>query len=229
MRRIQESNREIYACAGAIAMVGDQYTYDYDVFSCVNERWPRIDDRIFPPGSDVYFANSKPERNYRCLRGYKRAGDLLIQNALTDISNRKNLIFPAFFSYRHYIELALKATIEDHGEFAGVSLTSRNHELPELWGMFVKICKAFDTGGSDEIDAVGKCINDFINIDPRSTAFRYGANRDGNIPPLLAYGIDLIRVHDVMNGIEKFFECCDMHFTRLKEEAVESFHDHTLA
>ena len=73
------------------------------------------------------------ERNYRLLQGYKRAGDILIQRALADPYDRDNLVFPAIFNYRHYIELALKAIIEEHGPFAGVSLGPKNHKLIELW------------------------------------------------------------------------------------------------
>src|SRR6266446_2216394 len=122
----------------------DDRTYSYDVFSRFTERWPETGDRLLSPGRDSFLAEGAAERNYRLLRGYKRAGDILIQNALAERYDRDSLIFPAIFNYRHYIELALKAIIEDHGAFAG-----KNHKLPELWQLFVKIAKAFGDDCSD--------------------------------------------------------------------------------
>jgi hypothetical protein len=147
----------------------------YDVFSRFTERRPAAGDRLFSPGCDAFLAEGAAERNYRLLlRGYKRAGDILIQNALAERYDRDSLIFPAIFNYRHYIELALKAIIEDHGAFAGVSLGSKNHKLPELWQLFVKTAKAFGDDCSDATAvAVSRCIDEFAAVDASSTAFRY--------------------------------------------------------
>ena len=163
-------------------------------------------------------------RNYRLLQGYKRAGDILIQPALADPYDRNNLIFPAIFNYRHYIELALKGIIEEHGCFAGVSLGSKNHKLPELWQLFVKIAAAFDYDCSNDpmALAVSACVDEFAAVDARSTAFRYACNLDGKTPNL-PEGLDLVRLHDVMNRIENFFECVDLDFTHKAELASETW------
>ena len=100
----------------------DDPTYTYDVFNRFTARWPESGDRLLSPGRDSALAQQGPERNYRLLRGYKRAGDILVQNALSEQDYRECLIFPALFNYRHYIEVAIKAIVEDHGQFVGVSL-----------------------------------------------------------------------------------------------------------
>ncbi|HVI68783.1 MAG TPA: hypothetical protein VM910_40385 [Bradyrhizobium sp.] len=41
--------------------------------------------------------------NIDYFQGYKRAGDILIQNALADLYDRDSLIFPAIFNYRHLL------------------------------------------------------------------------------------------------------------------------------
>ncbi|MER2635697.1 MAG: hypothetical protein ABTQ30_17780 [Rhizobiaceae bacterium] len=197
-------------------MANDRNTHEYDVFDAINGRWPKHGDRLLSSGRDVFLANSEAERSFRLLRGYKRAGDILIQNAMTDPHHRDSLIFPALFSYRHYIELALKATVEEHGNFAGVTLNSKNHKLPELWQLFVKIGAWFGCDDAD-VAAVGRCIEEFANIDARSTAFRYARNLKGDTPCLLSDGLDLENLCDVMNGIENFFECADLHFTSAAE------------
>jgi hypothetical protein len=152
----------------------DDEADSYNVFERANERWPKAGDRLLWPGRDTFLAEEADERNYRLLRGYKRAGDILIQNALADRADCQNLVFPALFNYRHYIELALKAIIDDHGEVAGVSLGQRNHKLPELWQLFRTVSAAFGCDCSTEAAiAVGECINEFAAIDAVSVRRRH--------------------------------------------------------
>lgn len=193
------------------------------VFDRFTERWPLAGDRLLSPGRDVFFAEGTAERNYRLPVGYKRAGDILIQNALADRSDSKNLVFPALFNYRHYIELALKGIIEKHGVFADVSFGTKNHKLPELWQLYVKIAKAFNNDCSDDATkAVAACIDEFDSLDPNSSAFRYTQKLDGNTVALPHDGLDLMQLHDVMNGIENFFECAAMDFAHKEDIAGEN-------
>jgi hypothetical protein len=203
----------------------DDEAYSYNIFERVTERWPEAGDRLLWPGRDTFLAEEADERNYRLLRGYKRAGDILIQSALADRSDCRNLIFPALFNYRHYIELALKAIVNDHGEVAGVSLGQKNHKLPELWQLFRAVAAAFGRDCStDAAIAVGACINEFSAIDASSTAFRYARDVRGNILPLPSDGLNLVQLHDVMNGIENFLECSDLDFTH-KHKVANEEHD----
>ena len=64
--------------------MGDSRLDINQVFDWPNERWPKPQDRLLTPGRDTYLAKDAPERSYRLLRGYKRAGDILIQQALSD-------------------------------------------------------------------------------------------------------------------------------------------------
>jgi hypothetical protein len=201
----------------------EPFGYSYDVFKRFTERWPKSGDRLLSPGRDTFLAEEAEERNYRLLRGYKRAGDILIQSALADRADCKNLVFPALFNYRHYIELALKAIIEDHGAFAGVSRADKNHKLPELWKLFIAIASAFGNDCSDAASvAVGKCIDELVAVDASSTVFRYARSVRGDIPALPNDGLDLVRLHDVMNGIENFFECSDLDFSHKADLAAEA-------
>ena len=205
--------------------MADDRTYDYDVFSRFTERLPKAGDRLLSPGRDSFLAEGAAERNYRLLRGYKRSGDVLIQKALAERYDRDSLIFPAIFNYRHYIELALKAIIAEHGAFAGVTLGSKNHKLPKLWQLFVKIATAFGNDCSDAATvAVGACIDEFVAVDASSTAFRYACYLNGGTP-LLPSNLDLVNLHDAMNGIENFFECSDLDFTHKAECAADSSTD----
>ncbi len=197
-----------------------------DVFDNPGDRWPEANDHLLTPGRDTYIANDACERSFRLLRGYKRAGDILIQQALSDRADRDNLVFPALFNYRHYIELALKATIESHGPFAGVTLGTKDHRLPDLWQLFVKIATIFQVDPNyPAAIAVAKCIGEFAKIDATSTTFRYAKTFRGDVPAL-PEGLDLINLHDVMNGIENFFECAELDFQHKAESAAEQARDY---
>ena len=87
--------------------------------------------------------------------------------------------------------------------------------------MFLKIAIAFGNDDSAaEAVAVGNCIDEFVKIDANSTTFRYARDLKGRIPALPRDGLDLVRLHDVMNGIENFFECADLDFTHKAGLAV---------
>ncbi len=147
----------------------DDRSSSYNVFDRFTVRWPEAGDQLLSPGRDSFLAEGAAERSYRLLQGYKRAGDILIQTALAERYERDNLVFPALFNYRHYIKLALKALIEEHGNFAGVSLGKKRHKLPELWELFVRITTAFGNECSDAAaTTVATCINEFANVDANS-------------------------------------------------------------
>lgn len=202
--------------------MSDGHTDSHEIFDRFTERWPKAGDRLLAPGPDSFLAQDIAERNYRLLKGYKRAGDILVQTALTVRYDRDNLVFPALFNYRHYIELALKSIINDHGSVAGISLNTPNHRLQNLWKIYIKIAKAFNHDCSDNATiAVGNCIQELDLIDSTSTTFRYASNKANRAPPLPDDSIDLMSLHDAMNGIENFFECSALDFDHQGERWAE--------
>jgi hypothetical protein len=196
---------------------------DYRVFGRINERWPTKGDSIFSRGYDARIANSIGERAYRLGKGYKLAGDVLVQNLVGEPYDHDNLVYPILFCYRHYVEITLKEIIEQHGRWAGVSLTKKDHQLSDLWKLFLQIATAYHNDPSDEAAVVvSYCINEFAQVDPASVAFRYARDRktDALIP--LEFGaINLVVLHDVMNGIANFFECANLDFDHKRDMAAE--------
>ena len=164
---------------------------------------------------------SEPRRHFRRTRG---RADLLIQAAASDRAERANLIFPALFNYRHYVELALKYLITEYGSYAAVALGAKGHKLMALWGEFEKVCEKFGHDINDEaMSAVRSCVAELEIIDVSSTVFRYATDLRGHTPPLPAYGLDLVALHDVMNGIEGFFEAVDMANQSTIDEMHQSY------
>ncbi len=195
---------------------------DYSPFDRINERWPTLGDRIFSPGRDATVARDVGERIYRLGQGYKLAGDVLVQNSLGEPRDHDNLVYPILYCYRHYIEITLKEIIEKHGQWIGVTLSKRDHKLPELWGLFLRIAIEYHNDPSDDAAlAVSACIDELAQVDPSSVAFRYARDKKTNyLIPLPFAGIDLVNLHDVMNGIANFFECADLAFDHERDRTT---------
>ena len=100
-------------------------------------RWPTNDDRLFVDaawGHGAPISTDSDERSYRLPMAYKRAGDLLVQRASTDLADRRNIVYPALFCYRQSIELFLKCLI---GRCSQRSEQAPNtHKLDRLWDIF---------------------------------------------------------------------------------------------
>src|SRR5437867_4868885 len=78
-------------------------------------RWPREEDCLFRDtglASDMFLAGDPGERSYRLPQGYKRAGDVLLEQVAACSADQSNLIYPALFCYRQSLELFLKTLLE---------------------------------------------------------------------------------------------------------------------
>src|ERR1700722_7320863 len=64
----------------------------------LEDRWPQEGDRLFIETNgacDAHVVRAPKERRFRMPRGYKRAGDILIEQAGSDLIDRRNTIYPA--------------------------------------------------------------------------------------------------------------------------------------
>lgn len=146
---------------------------------------------------------------------------MLVANFLGEPRDHDNLIYPILYCYRHYIEIALKEIVKDHGQWVGITLSEKDHNLLALWKVFLRIGAAYHNDPSDEAAvAVSDCINEFAQVDPGSFAFRYARDKRSDALIPLRFGtIDLVNVLDVMNGIQNFFECADLDFDHKRDIA----------
>lgn len=120
--------------------------------TCIN-RGTTINETHFP---DSYFYTSM----------------LLITMILLTNSNsiRDGLIYPALFSYRHYLELILKETLnlfECSGHLSD-EVINREHSLAKLWN---KLSIHIDEG--EDKDIVRNLVFELNRIDPNGELFRY--------------------------------------------------------
>lgn len=87
-------------------------------------------------------------------------------------SIRDGLIYPALFSFRHYLELTLKETLnlfECSGHLSE-EVILREHSIQKLWNK-IKTFPLIDDG--PEIEIVQNLLFEFNRIDPNGELFRY--------------------------------------------------------
>ena len=175
-------------------------------------RLPKDGDCLFKSFTwayDAHVVRDPSERFYRMPMGYKRAGDLLIDQAAANVVDRTNVIYPALFCYRQSIELFLKRFIEEFG--SGREDPARNsHQLSVLWGSFMKIATEHGMGDSIELHAAGALVTELHDADERSDGFRFPSDGKGNAFRFGDQGIDLDNLREVMQGLDNLFECTYM-------------------
>lgn len=186
-------------------------------------RWPKDGDRLFVEFALAYDApvvRDPGERFYRMPMGYKRAGDILIDQAAAVVVDRRNIIYAALFCYRQSIELFLKRLIEEFGN-GKVYSPKNTHELSRLWERFMCIVNERASSESLGLSAAQKLVAEMHEADQKSDGFRFPTGRDGSPFVFGDRGIDLDNVRKIMQGLENFFECVYLDFSRQDEKASE--------
>jgi len=178
--------------------------------------WPRDDDRLFVTTSwayDAYVVRDPSERAYRLPMGYKRAADLLVERAATDVVDRANVIYPVLYCYRQALELFLKGLIDEFG----ARRTENTHSLRSLWEQFAAIVKERVQEEPLGFNAARALIAEMDSADQRSDGFRFPADTKRLPFAFGDQGIDLDNLREVMAGLENFFECAFLHFSHQDE------------
>ena len=188
-------------------------------------RWPKDGDRLFIElawAYDAHVVRDPAERFYRMPMGYKRAGDILIDQASADVIDRRNVIYAALFCYRQSIELFLKSLIEAFGN--GKVFSPKNtHELIPLWERFMSILDEHENAKSIGQSAAQRLVAEMHEADQRSDGFRFPTDPDGAPFAFGDRGVDLANIREVMQGLVNFFECAYLdlsHQDHLRSEAT---------
>jgi hypothetical protein len=182
--------------------------------------WPKEGDRLFVSSSwryDAHVVCDPAERFNRMPMGYHRAGNILTEQANTDVVDRSNVIYAALFCYRQSIELFLKKLIDEFSQ-GTVYSPKHTHELDLLWERFMRI---LNEGGRTHFEGLGaaqKLVSEMHDTDQKSDGFRFPTDRKGAPFAFGDHGIDLDNLRDVMQGLANFFECVYMDFQYANEE-----------
>ena len=121
--------------------------------------------------------------------GYRRAAEVLIDEALGQPAAREFLSFALVYNCRHWLELALKNIISCAHEAHGIQrLPPDTHNLHSLWDYVSKMAKA-DSPGEDPLfyEPIELLVRELHALDSRSDAFRYPVDTSGS-PSLPSLG-----------------------------------------
>lgn len=140
------------------------------------------------------------------LIGYKDAADILVEYTKKTNKRLDFIVFPIVFLYRHYLELQLKMIIQDGYQLLYMNKGyAKCHKLDELWNDCKLIIeKMWPNGDKDPLEAMDDYINQFCQVDPTSTEFRYPVRRNGTDTLENLNFINLIHLSEVMKLINNF-------------------------
>ena len=187
-------------------------------------RWPREGDRLFVESAwayDAHVVRDPGERFYRMPVGYKRAGDILVDRAITDVVERPDVIYAALFCYRQSIELFLKKLVDTFGTGKGYS-PKITHDLNLLWERFMSIVNERSTDEAIGLSVAQRLIAEMHAADQRSDGFRFPTDRGDATFTFGDRGIDLANLREVMQGLVNFFECVYLAFSHQDDMASEA-------
>jgi hypothetical protein len=173
---------------------------------------------------------------YHYVEGYGTAARLVVDEIISDEGVMRSagdqLVFPAVFLYRQYLELLMKRFIVENG--ARVSQSDeypRHHDLQALWkrcqGIIAVEWPPEENDDDREIaEGITSLIDQLVAIDAGSFAFRYPEQRDGtkSLPADLRsfnVGIFADRIEAIGNLLEGLSMGLDYHAS-LRAEMAEA-------
>ena len=141
--------------------------------------------------------------------GYKKGGDILVQYVIDNDWYQDFLVYPIVFLYRQYLELRLKELIHVSSRLLDQNIDiPRDHNLLSLWSKVSPNIEQVwpDSQTKKHLEAIKARLEELCSIDPRSYAFRYPEDTEGE-PNLAGMGhINLRRLKDVVQAISNVLD-----------------------
>lgn len=174
--------------------------------------WPEDEGRLFTSGKgwweNAQVTHHPLSRAAIIERGYKRAGDILVGQALKEQSDMNFLVYPIIFCYRHYLELNLKWILMNYGKYAGIGPDTSSHNLRKLWSNCRHVLEHFsfdDQSSRTGIESVEGLVHEFARVDPGSFNFRYTTDTCGEPIALQITDVGLENLREKMGKLDHFF------------------------
>jgi hypothetical protein len=119
--------------------------------------------------------------DYRRRKGFRSAAVLLLEQAAAARrwNDRDPLIWPALYSFRHYVELELKYLIREFPEL-GLGVPAATHRLRKLWPLVADgFARCFGNEDREPFDVLERAIAMLDALDLAGDGFRYATTRVG--------------------------------------------------
>jgi hypothetical protein len=119
--------------------------------------------------------------DYRRRKGFRAAAVLLLKEAAAARiwNDRDPLVWPALYSFRHYVELELKYLVREFPEL-GLGVAPPTHRLRTLWPPVAEgLAMCFGNEDREPFDVIERAIAMLEALDPAGDGFRYATTRGG--------------------------------------------------
>ena len=156
-------------------------------------------------------------------QGYYKGAKILVESLDNNPSNA--LVYPIVFLYRHYIEIQLKAILEEFREMGAISNRIMSHKLDVLLKRVNQICTQQSLQNLS--DEVCETIQGFNEFDNSSQTFRYSINRNGvsNIPEHDTLGLETLKTVMVIVESELYGLHLELRETNKTNQEIHREHD----
>ncbi len=176
--------------------------------------WPQLEDKLFSDDDSFGWMNAcldilgREEKFYIYASGYKKSADIIYNNLDSSARHHDILVYPIVFLIRQSIELLLKDIIITCYKILCVSQGfPKHHLLIELWREAKSNLQRIQIDiDKNDLLAIKNLLDEFENIDPFSSAFRYPEDKEGNESLPGRGKIDIQNFMQVSKGMYNFLE-----------------------
>lgn len=118
------------------------------------------------------------------VKGYKEAVEILLEKVLAERCLLDSLVYPIIYNARHYIELSLKASIENLqyiNQILGNKcdlIKTKTHQISHLWDI-EKDLSSVEVRYKDVILKLEEFVLDYSDMDDSAETFRFPKDHNG--------------------------------------------------
>jgi hypothetical protein len=196
-----------------------------------------------PSATDKLFDTAEDWWNNACLNwcfdswwlyaaGYKDAADVLVTHVVETGRQHDRLVYPIVFLYRQHLELMIKDIIRQGRKLEDIDEPfPKSHHIDKLWLICRQLLSQISPNDSEEeLDQVGRLIEEFSAVDPTSMSFRYPEDTDGGVSLPGVTHINLPNVKEVVGKMASILggahDQIDYLSSCKAEMYSEYYHDH---
>lgn len=121
---------------------------------------------------------------YAYVKGYKEAVEILLEKVLTERYLLDSLVYPIIYNARHYVELSLKASIDNLkyiNQILGNKcdlIKTKTHQISHLWNIERDLSSA-DIRYKNVVSKLEEFIQDYSDMDDSAETFRFPTDHKG--------------------------------------------------
>jgi hypothetical protein len=160
--------------------------------------------------------------DYRRRKGFLSAAVLLLENAAAAgrWNDRDPLIWPALYSFRHYVELELKFLIRGFPEL-GLGIPATTHRLRKLWPSVAGgFTRCFGDEDREPFEVIERAIAMLETLDRAGDGFRYATTRVGASSIVEDIYLDPMAVLRLIREVDEVLGAAEMAF-QAEAEAIQ--------